>query len=444
MSEADTIFALATAPGRAGVAVMRISGPGARRALLALAGPEPEPRRASLRRFTWNHEVLDDGLALLFPAPSSFTGEDVVELHLHGGTAVVEAMAGALLELGLRPARPGEFSRRAFENGRMDLTQAEAIADLVEAETAGQRAQALRQLHGELGRLYESWRADLVAALALIEAEIDFPDEGDVPGGLAARAGPKLAALVEALNAHLADAHRGERVRDGFHVALIGAPNAGKSTLFNRLVGREAAIVTEIPGTTRDVVEARAVLAGFPVTLSDTAGLRDTRERVEAEGVRRARARAAEADLRIAVVDAGAPGELAAVAPALRAGDILWINKTDLAAAAEPGEGLSHVKRLEGAAASGAGVEALQEALEEAVRTALAPAEQPSLTRARHRAAAERAVAALERARARLADAPELAGEDARLAARALGEITGRVDVEEILDRIFADFCIGK
>ncbi|MCG8443906.1 MAG: tRNA uridine-5-carboxymethylaminomethyl(34) synthesis GTPase MnmE, partial [Caulobacterales bacterium] len=383
---ADTIYALATSSAPAALAVVRISGPRAGEALKGLAGSLPPSRRASVRALAGpDRTPIDRAIVLWLPGPASVTGEDVAELHLHGGPAVVEAALDALCALGLRPARPGEFTRRGFENGKLDLTQAEAIADLVAAESAGQRAQALRQLSGELGRLYEGWRAALVDALALVEAEIDFPDEGDVPGGLAASAGARLAALHDAIAAHLADALRGARVREGFHVALLGAPNAGKSTLLNRLAGREAAIVTDIPGTTRDVVEARITLEGFHVNLSDTAGLRDSADPIEREGVRRARARAEEADLRIAVVDAARPDEAGAVAGVMREGDLAFINKTDVADPEAAGGALTaafhvnhepfHVNQTPGAALSGHGVEALRAALAARVRAALAPAE---------------------------------------------------------------------
>ena len=277
----DTIFALASAPGRAGVAVVRISGPGAGPAIERLSGaPLPRPRELILRELnSGDGSMFDQALVAWFPAPASFTGEDVAELHLHGGRAVIDAAADALLAAGCRPAGPGEFSRRAFENNKLDLSQAEAIADLVDAETAGQRAQALRQLEGDLGRFYESQRAALINAMALVEAEIDFPDEGDVPGGLAIRAAPVVAAIRDALAAQLEDAGRGERVRDGFRVAIIGAPNAGKSTVLNRLARRDAAIVSDAPGTTRDVIEVRLDLGGALVVAADTAGLRDNRRR---------------------------------------------------------------------------------------------------------------------------------------------------------------------
>jgi tRNA modification GTPase len=315
----DTIAALATGAGRAGVAVIRLSGPDAGATLSALTARDlPKPRMATREAFCDPRTgvSLDDGLALWFPGPHSFTGEDVVELHIHGGPAVIAAVIDAALsQPGVRPAEPGEYTRRAFENGKLDLAEAEGLADLVDAETEGQRRQALRQRRGALSAVYEGWRARLIEGAALIEAEIDFPDE-DLPAALAQRAGPILQALADDMGQHLNDAHRGERIRDGFRIAIIGPPNAGKSSLLNALAQREAAIVSDIPGTTRDIVEVRLVLAGFPVWIADTAGLREAADAIEAEGVRRALARAEEADLRIGVVEAGSdPRSVQALSP---------------------------------------------------------------------------------------------------------------------------------
>src|SRR5215510_11614111 len=327
----DTIVALATGAGRAGVAVIRLSGPAAGATLQALTARDlPKPRAATREAFCDPRTgiSLDDGLALWFPGPHSFTGEDVAELHVHGGPAVIAAIIDACLtQPGVRVAEPGEFTRRAFENGKLDLAEAEGLADLVDAETEGQRRQALRQRRGALSAVYDGWRERLIEAAALIEAEIDFPDE-ELPDALAQRAGPLLASLAADIGRHLDDAHRGERIRDGYRIAIIGPPNAGKSSLLNALAQREAAIVSDIPGTTRDVVEVRLVLAGFPVWIADTAGLREAADAIEAEGVRRALARAEEADLRIGVVESGAeiPSSLTAV---LGAGDVLVRSKSD-------------------------------------------------------------------------------------------------------------------
>ncbi|MEQ8404898.1 MAG: tRNA uridine-5-carboxymethylaminomethyl(34) synthesis GTPase MnmE [Oceanicaulis sp.] len=443
----ETIFALASAPGRAGVAVIRVSGPKAGPALDALAGaPRPAPRAAALRRFVDGAGAeIDRGLALWFPGPASFTGEDCAEFHVHGGPAVIEAMAGALAGLDLRPAEAGEFTRRAFENGKMDLTEAEGLADLIDAETEGQRAQALSQMTGALRALYERWREQLISVLAALEGEIDFPDEDDVPDHLSETAGAPLDVLIAALGDHLDDDRRGERVREGFTIALIGAPNAGKSSLLNALARRDAAIVTEIPGTTRDIVEVRLVLGGFPVILADTAGLREAADQVEAEGVRRALARAEDADLRLGVVDVSRETS-PPVLGRLRSGDGLILNKTDLADAPVLGalaapEGAA---RFEVAAKTGAGIDTLEAWLAKTVTQRLSGREAPALSRARHRQAVGRALDHLQAARTRLMDAPELAAAEVHLALRALESLTGRIDVEDVLDRVFSQFCIGK
>ncbi|MBL8559508.1 MAG: tRNA uridine-5-carboxymethylaminomethyl(34) synthesis GTPase MnmE [Hyphomonadaceae bacterium] len=446
-----TIFALASGPGRAGVAVLRISGPDAGRAVAALtARALPEPRRAVRRRFhDAAGDIIDDGLLLWFPAPASFTGEDVAELQVHGGTAIIAALSEALSALGLRHAGPGDFTRRAFENGKLDLTAAEAIADLVDAETEGQRRQALRQMQGELAALYDGWRAQLLGALALIEAEIDFPDE-DLPDALAARAAPEIATLVAAMDAHLADHGRGERVRDGYRIAILGAPNAGKSSLLNALARREAAIVSDTPGTTRDVVEVRLVLAGFPVWIADTAGLREASDAVESEGVRRALARALDADLRLAVVEAGATTLTPELASLVVGGDVLIVSKSDLdtrsadALVGALADSLE-IAPLHVSTKTGEGVDALIAQISARVAADLTQTEAPVLTRLRHREAVTDARDHLVRAAAALKiTGAELVAEDVRLAARSLGRLTGRIDVEDVLGEIFSSFCIGK
>jgi tRNA modification GTPase len=431
-----TIYALASAKGRAGVAVMRLSGDDAGTALAALTGRDvPPPRTAALRSFAdpATGVTIDRGLAIWFPAPASFTGEDVAELHLHGGPAVIAAMVAALDGLGLYPADPGEFSRRAFEHGKLDLTEAEGIADLVNAETEAQRIQALRQMEGALGAVYEGWRGGLIRALAFLEADLDFPDE-DLPGGLAAQVLPDLDRLATEIREHLADDRRGEALRDGFQVVITGAPNVGKSSLLNALARRDVAIVSEIAGTTRDIIEVRLDLGGYPVTLVDTAGLRDTGDSIEQEGVRRARTRAEQADVRLRLFEAGEDmGES-------HPGDLIVINKVDVARpGALPGSFLISVH-------TGEGIDALLAALEERVVAMMGLRDAPSLTRARHRHALDAAAGHLDRARAGARDdrEPELVAEDVRLAARALGRITGRVDVEDILDVVFGEFCIGK
>jgi tRNA modification GTPase len=429
----DTIFAPATGSGRAGICVIRLSGPDVRSVLDALAGGPPPPRRLSLRalRHPETGDILDRALVAWFPAPNSYTGEDGAELHIHGGFAVRAAVLRALADQpGCRPAGPGEFTRRAFLNGRLDLSAVEGLADLIDAETETQRRQAQRQLEGALGGEVERWRERLIEALALLEASLDFSDEGDLPTGLEAQALAIVQDLSAALARALDDNHRGERLRDGFVVVIAGPPNAGKSTLLNALARREVAIVSEIPGTTRDAIEVRCDLHGLPVTFVDTAGLRETDDPIESEGVARARARADAADLVLRLVppdDAGADG------PGLRVGtktDLPYPHCAglDLAVSAQTGQGLDALLarvKVEAEAALGAG---------DAV-----------ITRERHRRALERARDALLRAGPTLKRGEaELGTEDVRLALRALGEITGRVDVEQVLDRLFGSFCIGK
>lgn len=443
----DTIFAPATAPGRAAVAVVRLSGPKTAMAVGAVAGGVPTAQRASLRRlFDAEGREIDQGMVLWFKGPHSYTGEDAAEFQVHGGPAVVEALMAALSGLGLRLAEPGEFTRRAFENGKLDLAQAEAVADLVEAETEAQHRQALEQLGGRLSQVQARWREALTEALALFEAAVDFPDE-EVPADVAARAGPVLEALAAELEAAAADVVRGERVREGYRIALVGAPNAGKSTLLNALAGRDAAIVTATPGTTRDVIEVPMVLAGYKLLLADTAGLRDTTEEIEAEGVRRARAWADAADLRLWLVDGASP-QAVAVPRELQPGDILVITKRDLA---ENEAGWKAAEDAQDRALAVASVTAkspndmawLKALLTERVVEALAGSEPPAATRLRHRELLAEAAERLRRALAET-DRLELAAEDVRLAARALDRITGRIDPEAVLGRIFATFCIGK
>ncbi|HEY2132576.1 MAG TPA: tRNA uridine-5-carboxymethylaminomethyl(34) synthesis GTPase MnmE [Acetobacteraceae bacterium] len=429
----DTIFAVASGAGRAAVVVMRLSGPASHALLAGLCRNVPAPRKAALRALRGaDGEVLDRALVLWLPGPGSYTGEDSAELHMHGGRAVVAGIADALVAFGARPAEPGEFTRRAFLNGRMDLVEAEAVADLVEAETAAQRRQALRQMQGRLGALYRDWAARLILALAREEALIDFPDE-DLPPETEAAARAALAGLLGEMRAHLDDGRRGERLREGLVFAVTGPPNVGKSTLINALAEREVAIVSASPGTTRDVLEARVEFGGAPVTLLDTAGLRETEDAVEAEGVRRARARAAAADLVIGVRDASADAggwDEPAGGHALRV-----VNKVDLGVAVP--DGCIGVSAL-----TGAGMAALREALAGEARALTQAEGPPALTRARHRAALLEAAARLESAME--AGLPELRSEDVRLALRALGRITGTVGVEDILDSVFRQFCIGK
>ena len=438
----DTIFAPATAPGRAALAVVRLSGPRSGEALKALAGRLPAARRATVRTLRWRGETIDEAVVLWFPAPASYTGEDCAELSLHGGPAIVETVIGALAEMDLRLAEPGEFTRRAFEHGKLDLAQAEAVADLTEAETEAQARQALAQLGGGLSRRYDAWREILVEALAMLEAAVDFPDE-ELPSDVAARARPALERLLGELDAALGDEARGRRVREGFRVALIGAPNAGKSSLLNALAGRDAAIVTPMPGTTRDVIEVPMVLAGYKLLLADTAGVRETEHDIEAEGVRRARAWAADADLRLWVVDASASDGGWRFAEALtEPGDLLILNKVDLPQGADAEAArAAGLERLETTVTEG-GAEVVRQRLQARVVAALSAAEFPAATRLRH---SERLSEARERVVSALAtEEVELAAEDVRLAARALAQVTGQIGAEDVLDRVFSSFCIGK
>ncbi|MDA5192388.1 tRNA uridine-5-carboxymethylaminomethyl(34) synthesis GTPase MnmE [Govanella unica] len=442
MTVMDTIFALASGRGRAGVAVFRLSGPQAGAALESLTGQSLPPARAARLRWLKDPETadrLDQALVLWFPGPGSFTGEDVVELQIHGGAAVSAAVARALGKLpGLRPAEAGEYARRAFANDRLDLTSAEGLGDLINAETEGQRRQALRQMDGAMERIYEGWRTQLIEALAMTEAAIDFADE-DLPDDVGLRARPVVAELCAAMERELTRAPVGERLRDGLTVAILGAPNAGKSSLLNALARREAAIVSDRAGTTRDVIEVHLDLHGLPMTLLDTAGLHDTVDDIELEGIRRARARALTADFRILLLDAR---DWPVMPEALRdltgPDSLLVINKTDLRAVEE-------TAGLAVSAKTGAGIDHLIETLTARAEALMSSSEPVLITRQRHRYALEDCVRELQRFLAAGTDRDfELLAEDLRMAARALGRITGRVDVEDLLDVIFSEFCIGK
>ena len=434
MAASCTIFALSSGPPPAGIAVIRVSGPGVRFGLETLVESVPEPRQAMLRPLkAVDGTVIDQGLVLFFPGPASFTGEDVAEFHVHGGRAVVAATLAALSALpGFRPAEAGEFTRRAFANGRLDLTQVEGLADLIAAETEAQRRQAVAQAEGRLGALYEGWRERLVRARALIEAELDFPDEEDIPGGVSVQAWDIVARLEEEIVNHLSD-KRGERVRDGFEVVILGPPNVGKSSLLNAIARRDVAIVTPEAGTTRDLIEVHLDLGGYAVTLVDTAGLRETASAVEREGIRRAEERARDAGLVLWLVDATDPVAGAAPLP----GAVPVLSKIDLAPGPIP-PGVSAIS-----AVTGAGIAALLALVTRRVAALAPPVESPVLTRVRHRAALEKCLTAIREAQT--LDRPlELRAEDLRHAGDALARVTGRIDVEDMLEVIFRDFCIGK
>jgi tRNA modification GTPase len=428
--DSDTIFSVASGGARAAVTLMRISGRRAGTVIDCLCRKRPAPRRASVRMLR-NRKLqpLDKAVVLWLPGPASYTGEDCAELHLHGGAAVLNDVCDALVAEGLRPAEAGEFTRRAFMNGRLDLVEAEAVADLVDSETSSQRIQALGQLEGSLSRLLEGWKEQLTTLLSQQEALIDFPDEG-LPHEVEEALVEQLEQLRGAMAQHLDDDRRGERLRDGLVFAVAGAPNAGKSTLINALAGRDVAIVSPIPGTTRDVLEARVVLGGVPVTLLDTAGLRDTDDPVEAEGIRRARHRAACADLVLLVGNEAEPWPT----PPEGVRSLTIGTKSDIAS---PATGTLAVSAL-----TNEGMPDLVARLAETAQSLTQSKGPAPLTRPRHRAALGDATNCLAAALA--APAPELRAEDMRMALRALGRITGHVGVEEILDSIFGQFCIGK
>jgi tRNA modification GTPase len=451
----QTIFALSSGRLPSAIAVVRVSGPQAGAALTLLAGKIPGPRLATraLLRDT-NQAPIDDAIVLWFPGPSSVTGEDVAEFHVHGGRAVLASLVASLSSIeNVRAAEPGEFTRRAFENGKLDLTEAEGLDDLIRADTDRQRRQALRQLQGLLGDRARNWRAQIIEAAALIEAGIDFADEGDVPSELIAPALVKIKTLLDEIRKVLAGQGRGERLRDGMVIAIAGPPNVGKSTLMNQLARREVAIVSPHAGTTRDIIEVQLDLDGYPVTVIDTAGVRETDDPVEQEGVRRATARAAEADLVLWLSDAehekNMPGE--GTAP-------IWLlrNKIDLdvtsSSAMTPSRGaIGQGQEQEKAepmfaisASRGDGIGELISALVGFAQEFFGATESGMISRIRQRELLQQTAASLERSVAVIGEGEELAAEELRAAAYSLGRLLGRVDVEDILDVIFREFCIGK
>lgn len=452
----DTIFACATAPVKSGVAVIRISGAQAGKALTALtAKPLPKARYAMLTKL-YNpntHEIIDEVLVLWFISPASFTGEDVAELHVHGGRAVVTELLACLGTIeGLRIAEPGEFSRRAFLNNKMDLTQAEGLADLIDAETKMQARLAIRQKQGELGKLYEYWREKVLLTLANIEAYIDFPDE-DIPQNVVSQIGQTVMELTHSIEKHLNDNKRGEILRSGLSVAIIGAPNAGKSSLVNLLAKRDVAIVSEHAGTTRDIIEVHLDLGGYPIIIADTAGIRENAGDVEAEGIKRALVRAGDADLKIVVVDAAENGKgkvakgenFSALLPptlSLLPSDIIVFNKTDLLPEKTSLPQISGIMPIAASFKDGIGIEEILQSIQEFAEENFNAGGDPVITRVRHRNLLGVALASLQSFS--LDKDIELAAEDLRYAASAIGQITGRINVEEILDKIFSSFCIGK
>lgn len=436
----DTVFALSSGAGVSGVAVIRLSGPRVRFGLETMIGDVPKPRRATLRSvYSAQKTELDRGLVFYFPAPHSFTGEDCAEFQVHGGRAVVEAVLQSLSELdGFRSAEPGEFTRRAFENGKMGLTEVEGLADLIAAETEMQRRLALEQSSGSLSGLYEDWRHRLARARALIEADFDFADEEDVPGSVADTIWPDLSDLLAEIDDHLQSAKAGEIIRDGYRVVILGAPNAGKSSLMNALAKRDIAIVSDEQGTTRDLLEVHLDIDGYPVVLQDTAGIRDNAGAVEREGIRRAIDAARRADLVLLLEDLSGAAQ-AVSAPDRDARSLRVGTKHDLVSGPERDDMdcVISVKRDDG-------LSPLIDLLRERVHDAAGRVSSALPNRQRHREYLQACRQALEEAVRNDSDPLELRAEALRRSGDALGRLTGRIDVEDLLDLIFGEFCVGK
>jgi tRNA modification GTPase len=449
-----TIYALASAVGRAGVAVYRISGPAADSVVTSITGLAlPKPRRAArvVVSDPDTGEEIDNGLAVWFPGPRSYTGDDVAEFHLHGGSAIRQRFLDLLgRQKDLRMAEPGEFTRRAVLAGKLDLTEAEGLIDLIDAETEAQRRQALMQAQGALGRLYGSWRERLLPCLAHLEAAIDFPDE-DLPPEAEAVIWPTIRTLISEISSHLEDDRRGERLRDGLRIAIIGPPNVGKSSLLNWLAQRDAAIVSAIAGTTRDVIEVHLDLGGFPVVLADTAGIREAQSEIESIGVNRAFDRAGTSDLKILVLAADdmAADDIAgvqAVESIIDSDTIIVLNKIDVRAVGAEEAATQVSDRCQGlffvSVKNEVGLDKMVLGILDAVSERISSGNSPAITRQRHREALKICVDALRRSNE--AKDVELGAEDLRIAVRSFGSLTGLVDVEDLLDIIFRDFCIGK
>lgn len=444
----ETIFAPASPILKSGVAIIRISGPKSKQASQALTSRKLlEARHAHLQKFYHpdTKELVDEGLLLWFPAPHSFTGEDVIELHTHGSIAVIHSLLDILGQMeGLRLAEPGEFSRRAFENGRMDLTEAEGLADLIEAETQLQAKQALQQMQGNLHALYDGWRSTLISIQARLEAYIDFPDE-DIPAEILQEIDHTHQQLLDQIGQHLDDDARGERLRNGLQVVILGPPNAGKSSLLNLLAKRDVAIVSDIAGTTRDMLEVHLNLGGYPITLVDTAGLRSKAEHIEQEGIRRALERAKHADLKILLLDANEQESENNVYQEAQEGEVITaINKVDLLQDSSTIEPVNGQPVLGISVHTGEGIDSLLTTLKEKATQLMGQGEgqAPIITRTRHRHLLQQTMQYLA------TFSPQqdliLAAENLRMAARSLGQIIGRIDVEDILDELFSQFCIGK
>jgi len=441
----ETIFALATPAAKSGVAIIRISGKEALHALIELTGKlEWQPGSAVLASF----EKIDKGLAIYFQAPKSFTGEEVVELHLHGSLAVIREMLARLSRIqGLRPAEPGEFTRRAFINHKMDLIEAEGLADLIDAETSAQKAQAMNQMQGAMSRVYERLRSQTVTTLAHLEAYIDFPDE-EIPESVLNDLASEIVEIKSTITLALADGKRGEKLREGLAIVILGAPNAGKSSLLNVIAGRDAAIVSHRAGTTRDIIEINMEISGFQVTLMDTAGLRETADDIEKEGVKRALSRAAAADIKLVVFDSTAAAPDRASLDQIDDNTLIIMNKYDILQDREMPHDPCLNPKLQGrdilyvSTKTAEGIGELFVFLKRLIAEKFAGAGSPLITRSRHRALLSEARMHLERVN--LKGPQELACEELRLAANSIGKITGKIAVDDVLDVVFKQFCIGK